>query len=575
MKDLLRLIRFLKPFTGWVGLSVLAGVATVVGNIALLGTSAYLIAAAALHPSIAELQVAVVGVRFWGISRGLFRYGERLSSHSVNFRLLARLRTWFYQAIEPLAPARLVHRQSGDLLSRAIGDIETLENFYVRAVSPVIVAAVVTAGMGWYVGRFSADLGRILSGGLLLSAVAVPMLAEWINREPGRRWVDARAELSARIVDFVQGLGDLWAYGAGPDLLNEIRAASTAGMQAQRRMLWRGAVTGALNQLLTHLTLWAVLATAVPLVSDGSLEGVLLAVLVLVTLASFEAVTPLAQAAQFWQSSLRAARRLFEIADEQPAVCDPHVPLPVPEHPVVQLHDLTFAYEAKLQPVLRQVSLTLKPGKVLAVVGPSGSGKTTLANILQRFWDAGPGMVTLDGQDLRQFAGADVRNRISVVAQSTYIFNASLRENLLLAQPAAQDEDLTQALVRVQLGDWLQTLADGLDTWLGERGTQVSAGQGQRLALARALLRDTPIVILDEPTANLDAFTERQTLGLLREALRGRSVLWITHRLTGMDWADEILVLEQGRVVEHGTEAALLAAGGIYAGMKAAQVRLA
>ena len=251
------------------------------------------------------------------------------------------------------------------------------------------------------------------------------------------------------------------------------------------------------------------------------------------------------------------------------------MPLPVPEPPVVQQHDLTFAYEAGLQPILRQVSLTLKPGKVLAVVGPSGSGKTTLANILQRFWDAGPGMVTLDGQDLRQFAGADVRSRISVVAQSTYIFNASLRENLLLAQPAAQDEDLTQALVRVQLGDWLQTLADGLDTWLGERGTQVSAGQGQRLALARALLRDTPIVILDEPTANLDAFTERQTLGLLREALRGRSVLWITHRLTGMDWADEILVLEQGRVVEHGTEAALLAAGGIYAGMKAAQVRLA
>ena len=350
MKDLRRLLRFLRPYTGWVLLSVLAGVATVGSNIALLGTSAYLIARAALHPSIAVLQVAIVGVRFFGSARGVLRYLERLASHSVNFRLLARLRVWFYNAVEPLAPARLMVQRSGDLLNRAIGDIETLENFYVRAVAPVIVAAVVTVGMGLYVGQISAALGFVLVGGLALSALVVPLLSELLNRQPGQRWILARADLSAALVDTLQGMSDLTAYGADAAALEKIQSFSQNSARAQRRMVWAGAFSGAANQVLTHLTLWLVLLLAIPLVSQGALEGVLLAVLVLVTLASFEAVTPLAQAAQFWQSSRVAAQRLFELADAQPEVTDAAHPLPTPPLADLRVEDLTFSYSPDLPP---------------------------------------------------------------------------------------------------------------------------------------------------------------------------------------------------------------------------------
>ncbi len=574
MTELRRLLGFLRPYLGWVALSVLAGVATVVSNIALLGTSAYLIASAALHPSIALLQVAIVGVRFFGLARGIFRYLERLASHSVNFRLLARLRTWFYQAVEPLAPARLIHQPSGDLLSRAMGDIETLENFYVRAVSPVIVAAVVTAGMGLYVGSFSPALGGVLLGGMLLSGLAVPLLAGLLNRVQGSRWVNARADLSARVVDSIQGLPDLLACGAESAALQNIQAASQVGIRAQRRMLWSGAVTGSLNQLFTHLTLWAVLLIAIPLVSAASLDGVLLAVLVLITLASFEAVTPLAQAAQFWQTSRQSARRLFEIADEPLPVPEPGSPIPAPGLAALQVKNLTFRYAPDLPPALYDLNFSLIPGQVLALIGPSGAGKSTLANILLRFWDVGAGMVLLDGHDIRAYTSMDIRRMTALVSQSTYLFNATLRQNLLLASPNAPEEDLSSVLERVALGAWLRSLPDGLDTWLGEHGLQVSGGERQRLALARAILQDAPLVILDEPTANLDAVTESQVLSLLRQVLAGRTVLWITHRLAGLDWADEILVLNDGQLVERGTQAQLLVAGGLYAQMQHTQMNL-
>lgn len=572
MKESLRLLGFLRPYLGWVALSVLAGVATVVSNIALLGTSAYLIASATLHPSIALLQVAIVGVRFFGLARGIFRYLERLASHSVNFRLLARLRTWFYQSIEPLAPASLVHQQSGDLLNRAIGDIETLENFYVRVVSPVIVAAVVTAGMGLYLGSFSPALGGVLLAGMLFSGLALPLLADRFNRAPGRRWVNARADLSALVVDSIQGLPDLLAFGAEGAATQKIQTASQAGMRAQRRMLWSGAVVGSLNQLFTHLTLWVVLILAIPLVTAASLDGVLLAVLVLITLASFEAVTPLAQAAQFWQTSRQSARRLFEIADEPLPVPEPASPIPAPRSAALQVKDLTFSYAPGLSPTLKGLTFSLAPGKVLAVVGPSGAGKSTLANILLRFWDVDAGRVMLDGRDIRAYTSTDVRRMTALVSQSTYLFNATLRQNLLMASPHASEEALLSVLESVTLGDWLRSLPDGLDTWLGERGLQVSGGERQRLALARALLQDAPLVILDEPTANLDAITESQVLSLLRQVLAGRTVLWITHRLAGLDWADEILVLDDGQLVERGRHAQLLAAGGLYAQMFQARV---
>lgn len=560
-----RLLGFLRPFTGQVLLSILLGVATIAGAIGLLGTSADLIARAALHPSIAALQVAIVGVRFFGISRAVFRYLERLVSHSVNFRLLAQLRTWFYQAVEPLAPARLTDYQGGDLLSRAVGDIETLENFYVRAVAPPLVAGLVSLGMSLFVGGFHPALGLLLAGGLLVSGIGVPVVTRILARQPGRRLVAERARLSAAVVDGLQGLPELLLYNRTADALDLIQQTGRAMGASQLRLTWAGALANALNLGLMLLTLVGVLWLAIPLVAAAELPGVLLAVLVQLTLASFEAVLPLAGAAQHLESALEAGRRLFTLAAEPPLVVEPGQPLPPPTSADLALVNLTFSYAPELPPALRNLSLELPAGRRVAVVGPSGAGKSTLANLLLRFWPHIPGQILLAGHPLGAYSFADSRRMLGVISARTQIFTATVRENLLLARPEATDDQLATVLARVQLAEWLAGLPEGLDTWLGEQGHQMSAGERQRLALARLLLQDAPIWILDEPTASLDALTEQALIRTLLELSTGRSVLWITHRLTGLADLDEILTLDGGIVLERGRHADLITANGLYA----------
>ena len=555
------------PSAGWMALALALGVATVASGVGLVGTSAWLISSAALHPSIADLEVAIVGVRFFGIARGVFRYLERLVSHSANFKLLANLRTWFYERLEPLAPARLQIYKSGDLLSRAVMDIDTLENFYVRVVSPIIVALVVTVGMSWFIGGFNPLLTPILAGGLLISGIALPLFIYIAGRKPSRQMVTLRAEMSGQMVDDLLGMSDLLAYQQEPEVLARLAELSKFQGRAQMRLALAGGAGSALSSLLSNLTLWAVLVTTIPLVSSGRLDGILLAVVVLLTMASFEAVQPLPQAAQNLESSLEAADRLFSLADSTPAVSEPPEPLAVSKAPAIAIAGLSFRYEEGLSKVLDDINLELPFGKHVAVVGPSGAGKSTLLNLLLRFWDYGEGSILLDGRELRDFSGDDVRQHVSVISQSTHLFAATLKQNLLLAKPAADEAQLQRVLESVELSEWQANLPEGLDTWLGEGGVKMSGGERQRLAIAQALLKDAPILYLDEPTSNLDATTERKLLTLLDEVMRNKSVLWVTHRLAGLEKADEIVVLEGGKIVERGRHADLLARQGAYAAM--------
>ncbi len=567
MKTFLRLLTFVKPFWKGVLLSILTSAATVGSSIGLLGTSAYLISFAALQPSIAYLQVAIVGVRFFGLARGLFRYLERLSSHSVNFRLLARLRVWFYRELEPLAPARLMHYRGGDLLQRAMGDIEVLENFYVRVVAPPLAALLVTLGAGWLMAGWHPQLAGVLAGGLLLGGVAVPWLAHRISQAPGRRLAAARAQMSAAYIESLQGLADLMAYGQENTLRKRMRLGESHMANAQMRLAWTGGAGNALGQLVGNLTLLAVLLAAIPLVRTGQLDGVLLAVVSLVTLASFEAVAPLPQAAQMLEASLESARRLFELVDAPPAVLEPASPLPPPAGAELRVCNLIHRYDAAQPPALDGVNLDLPPGRRVALVGPSGAGKSTLLALLMRFWDAPPGAISLDHRDIRDYRSEDARRMFAWVSQSAYLFTATLRQNLTLARPKASDQNLHAVLEQAGLRNWLEGLPNGLDTWLGERGQQMSGGERQRLCVARALLQDAPVVLLDEPTAHLDAVTEQELIETLHRVLDGKTVLWASHSLTGMQWMDEIVVLEGGRVVERGIHAQLIEKGGLYASM--------
>ncbi|HEX9117278.1 MAG TPA: thiol reductant ABC exporter subunit CydC [Anaerolineae bacterium] len=570
----IRLLTFAATLWPWIGLSVLLGVATVGSGVALLATSAWVIAQAALQPSIAVLEVAIVGVRFFGIARGLLRYFERLVTHEVTFRLLAAIRIWFYERLEPLAPAVLLEHQSGDLLAAVTSDIETLENFYARVIAPPLVALVAVAGMALFFSGYDGRLALALAIVLVAAGAGLPLVVRRLSRLPGRTLVAARAELAATLVDGIQGLSDVLAFGREHDSLARIGAAGEALAGAQRRMaMLRGLHTGA-GSLLTGLATLVVVALAVPLVRAGRLSGVDLAVLALAAAACFEAVLPLAPASQHLDTGLAAAERLFSVVERNPLPSErqadhflvPAAPAFPAVPPGVSVQGLRFRYPgaAGAAPALDGLTFDLPAGTALALVGPSGAGKSTLVNLLLRFWDYDEGQILLDGRELRTLPAEEVRRRIGVVAQHTHLFNATVRDNLLLARPDATEDDLEQAARTAEIHDFIANLPDGYATWIGEAGVRLSGGERQRLAIARALLKDAPILLLDEATANLDPLTERAVLAAIRRVMAGRTTLTITHRLIGLEPADEILVLAGGKIVERGRHQDLLARDGTY-----------
>ncbi len=644
------LLAFLAPHWRWVALSVLLGFLTVGSSVGLLAASAWIIAMAARQPSIAVLQVAIVGVRFFGIARGVLRYCERLVSHQVTFRVLAELRAWFYAAIEPHAPARLAAYRSGDLLSRIVADIGTLENFYIRAVAPPLVAILTGGLLALFLGSYAPGLAAAGLTVFVLTGAGLPLLAQALNRRVGPALAERRAALNSALVDGIQGAADLRAFGAAGRHTARVAALSHALGGAQGRQAAVSGLSNALGSLLTTVAVAAVLALAIPLVSAGRLDGVHLAVLALVTAAAFEAVLPLPVAAQYLQTSLAAGRRLFELADEQepqddilrhePAVfrAVPHAvgditaneeqllrsqgfsrsisqcekpakastpasdrgifgadensdadnadrlrsrprpprglrsPRPIfgLEHrqsdppPAIAVRGLTMRYAPGEPPALAGVNLDVPAGGLVALVGASGAGKTTLANVLLRFWDYQAGEIRLNGACLAELAPEDVRRLIGVVAQRTHLFNATVRDNLLLGRPGAAQAEIEAAARVAQIHDAITALPQGYDTSIGEGGWQLSGGERQRLAIARALLKDAPILILDEPAANLDPATERAVWAGLAPLMAGRTTLLITHRLAGPALTSEIAVLEAGRLVAHGRHTDLLACSEHY-----------
>jgi len=561
-----RLLEFLNGSWKWVALSVLLGVFTIGANIGLMATSAYLLSAAALHPSIADLQIAIVGVRFFGIARGVFRYFERLASHTVSFRLLARLRVWFYSALEPLAPARLMTYSSGDLLSRIVGDINLLENFYVRVISPPIVAIIITVGMGLCLASFDPGLGWALILFLLLLGLFIPIVTQSISRNPGREWVLRRAELQTCLVENIQGMADVVVFGRQLDKEKQLQTNGYQFKTAQLRMAFISGANSGLSVLLSNLGMWLILFLSIPLVDSGKIPSVALATITLAALASFEAVTPLPLAAQMLGSSLEAAKRLFEVVDAKAAVEDKVNALKIigPDFGTVEFNNVSFRYESSGVEGLEDVDFKLQGGKSLAVVGPSGAGKSTILQLLQRFWDSDFGEITFLSRSIRDFDQDDIRKLFAVVSQNSFFFNSTILQNLLLANPSASQEQIELAARQAQIHDFISGLPSGYQTWIGELGARLSGGECQRLAIARALLKNAPILLLDEPTANLDSITERAVLETIWRLMEKRTTLMITHRLVGLDHFDEILVLDKGQIVERGTHSSLLKQGGLY-----------
>ncbi len=567
MKTLLRLLAFLSPFRWLIALAILLGSVMIASNMGLLGMAAYLIAASALGPLLVLLSVPIYLVRAMGVVRALSRYAERLVSHNTTFRLLAHLRMWTYSRIEPQAPAHLLAHRSGDMLARLVGDIEELQNVYLRVVSPIAVALVMSLFTFGIFSVFSIGMAWVAIAFLAAAGLGVPLLAASLSRGLGKDLVAARADLNVQVVDGLQGIQDVLAFGRSQTRLESVVACDRSLSRIQRRIATITGLQNALGDLLMNTAMWVLMILAIPLVATRYIDGVYLGVIGLLILASFEAVQPLASAFQGLGHSLAAAERVFAVTDAPPPVIESVALQPIPADPDgygLSFEHVHFTYRPGEREVLSDISFNLCQDRHVAIVGPSGAGKSTLARLVLRFWDPTSGVIRLNGQDIRHYALRDLRDLISVVTQDTYIFNDTLRANLMLARPGASVVEVETAMEQAQLTEFVRQLPQGLKTWVGEQGLRLSGGEHQRLAIARAFLKNAPILILDEATANLDPLTERALLDALDELAQGRSTLYITHRLVAMERMDEILVLDHGRIVEHGTHDDLLAIEGLY-----------
>ena len=566
-----RLLRQALAYKWWMLLASFLGFLTIGSSVGLMMTSAYIISRAALHPSVAVLQVAIVGVRFFGISRGIFRYLERLVSHEVTFRLLARFRVWFYRSIEPLAPAVLQKFRSGDLLTRVVSDVENLEHLYVRVLAPPFVALFVLILMWFLLGIFSPIFSLILLIAFVLTGSLLPLLTRKLSHAVGEQIVRVNSQLNTTAIDSVQGMAELVAFGQTARHFRRFEELNRKLTELQRKM---NTITGTYESLLNlaiNLTVSVLLWVAIPSVEQGTLNGVYLAVLALGTMAAFEAILPLPAAAQYLDQSIASGRRLFEITDAPAAIAEPDSPSPRPSDLSIEFKQVGFRYPGNSSPVLHHISFSLPEGQHFAIVGASGAGKTTLTHLLLRFWDVTEGTIFLGGHSLSRFHSVDARRFFALVSQQTYLFNGTIQDNLRLARPDASNQELEQAAREAEIHDFISSLPRGYLTEVGEQGLMLSGGERQRLALARALLKKAPILLLDEPTANLDAVTEQKILTTLQRILQGRTTLLITHRLSGLEKMDRIFVLRQGQIVESGTHVELLARGGLYAKMWAIQ----
>ncbi len=561
MNPLRRLVRLFLPYWRWMGLGVLVSLVVVLANMALLGVAGWFLAAMAAAGAaggIMNYLLPAAAIRAFAILRTGGRYLERVVTHEATLRFLSGLRVWFYEHIEPLAPAGLQGYQSGDLLSRIGADIDSLNNLYLRTLVPMAVAVISALLAFAFLTRYSLALAAVNLAFLVLVGAAIPIAAHRLGARPGARLVEASSRLRLAVIDGVQGMGELAAFGAARAHLEQTDLLSHELTADQERMSRIAGSVSAASGLMTNLSVWLATLLGVVLAHHRQVATVDLPMLILVVMGSFEGVALLPQAYQYLGHTLAAARRIFAVIDTPPPVADPPDASPRPRDSGLEFRGVGLRYAPSGPWALADIDLDLPHSRRVAIVGPSGAGKSSLISLLVRFREYETGDIRLGGYSLRSFRGEDLRRMISVVPQRPHLFNATVRENLLLAAPGADQARIEAAAKAAQIHEDLAALPEGYDSFVGEAGLKLSGGQVRRLAIARALLKNAPILILDEPTEGLDAATEQALMDSLLAVTSNRTLLLITHRLSALERMDEVAVMEEGRIIERGSHADLM-----------------
>lgn len=562
-EQILKLLRVAKEFKYWMLLAALLGFLTVGSNVGLMMTSAYLIAKSALHPSISELQVAIVGVRFFGISRGVFRYFERLISHEVTFNLLEKFRVWFFKILEPLFPSKISEFKSADLLKRVVTDVESLQDFYVRIIAPPLVAVMILVLFFFLFGMFSFLYSFIISFFFIVGGIGIPIIVFLLNKNYGSQILDLQKRLAELSIDQAQGISELLVFGKYKEHQVEFEKINEAYLNAQRKMSLVNSLGNSLVGLLMNFAVISILVFAIPQVTSGILDGVYLSVLTLGTMAVFEAIMPLPELSLNLKKISRSAENLFmfeEFTNEKEIIkLDNCKPITFS----INIKSLNFFYNQN-EKVLSNINLEIPQNKVTAIVGASGAGKSSLINILLKFWKYQTGEILIGNKNLREISQEQIDKFFSVVPQVNHLFNLSIKENIKFAKPDTSLEEIEKVIEKANIKNFVDSLPNKYDELVGEQGLKLSGGERQRISIARALLKDSPFMIFDEPTSNLDAINEKIILEMIYELKQNKTLILITHRILNLEKADQIYVFDKGQVIEYGNHNSLIKENGFY-----------
>lgn len=566
MRELLPYLALYKRHKGLLTLGVILAIVTLLASIGLLTLSGWFLSASAVVGFAGaysfNYMLPAAGVRGAAIIRTAGRYFERVVSHDATFRVLQHLRVYTFSKVLPLSPAGLARFRQGELLNRLVADVDTLDHLYLRVISPLVgalmVIVVVTCGLS----LLDATLALTLGGIMLLTLLLLPPLFYRAGKPTGESLTHLRGHYRQQITAWLQGQAELSLFNASDRYRQQMEQTELAWHDAQRRQSELTALSQALMMLIGGIAVVVMLWMASGGVGDNAQPGALIALFVFCALAAFEALAPVTGAFQHLGQVIASARRVTQLIEQPPEVVFPQTAAAAPATVTLDLRDITFTYPQQAQPALNGINLSVATGEHTALLGRTGCGKSTLLQLLTRAWDPQRGELLLNGAPISGMDEMALRRTISMVPQRVHLFSATLRDNLRLAAPQASDEQLAAVLTRTGLEKLLAD--DGLNGWLGEGGRQLSGGELRRLAIARALLHDAPLLLLDEPTEGLDATTESQILDLLEEVAQQKTLLMVTHRLRGLARFDRIIVMDNGQIIEHGNHAELLANKGRY-----------
>jgi ATP-binding cassette subfamily C protein CydC len=565
MRDILWVVRLVVKEKKDILYSILFGFLAAVVAIGLFASSGYLISKAALVPPLYTMTVMLALLKLSSILRALSRYAERYFSHRATFTILGNLRVSFFDKLEPLAPGILQKYRSGDLLSRIVGDVESLQNFFLRVFYPPIIFILVFLSTIVFTSFYSVYVALTLLVGMILTGFIVPVIFALRVLRIKQNIQNERGELSTEVTEFLFGFRDLKIYQKLEERVGQLLQFSDAYIKEQEREEGLANFSQSLNTMIAMGVSWTVVAVGAYQVVNGELDGLFLAMLVMISLNVFEYSIPMAAFPVHFEDSRRAAARLFSVVGNPAAILaeSDSMTYSLDQQAIsIDMSDVSFSFSDHTRPVLNQVSLALPSGSKTAIVGPSGSGKSTLLQLLMKMQTADDGSILLNGTSIDMITKESIWKSMNVILQENHFFYGTIKENLLIARENATDKEMEEVLVKVQLDRF------SLNQAVIEKGENLSGGEKQKLAIARALLKGSRIWLLDEPTSSMDALTEQSVYAHLFNKAKSDTLILVSHRLTGLEQMDQIIVMDQGTVVESGSFTELMEKRGYFYGLK-------